>query len=100
MARPSRLDSSTSSGDFRLNQSRAGVSALILRPEVDDKHVVEHRADEFAEVLVSRMIDVGVAVRFALESQDEAVGTTFVAGFFAHVGPPFIILNLLNLLFQ
>ena len=46
------------------------------------------------------MIDVGIAVRFALERQDEAVGAAFVAGFLAHVGPPFIVLNLFNLLFQ
>ena len=96
MARSSRRDSSTSSGDYRLKP----LTHSILRPEVDDEHVVEHRADEFAEVLVSRMIDVGVAVRFALERQDEAVGATFVVGFFAHVGPPFIVLNLFNLLFQ
>src|SRR5438094_2536554 len=74
--------------------------SLFIRPEIDDEHVVEHRADEFAEVLVSRMIDVGVAVRLAFERQDEAVSTTFVAGFLAHVGPPFIVLNLFDLLFQ
>src|SRR5688572_10244062 len=76
------------------------LAGLFLRPEIDDKNVIEHRADEFAEFLVSRMINVRVAIGFALERQDKSVRATFVMGFFAHIAAPFITLNFFDLLFQ
>src|SRR5438874_1647076 len=76
------------------------IRPLSHRLEVDDKYIVEHRAGELAELLVRRVIDVRVAVRFAFESQDETVSAAFVAVFLADVGTPFVVLNLLDFLFQ
>ena len=36
------------------------------------------------------MVDIGVAVFFAFECQDKAVGEAFVFVFFADIGAPFI----------
>src|ERR1044072_8100356 len=94
MARWSRPDSLMSNGDW------LWITRSILRPEIDDKHIVEHRADEFAEFLVGRVINVGIAVRIALEGEDESVGAPFVAALLAHVGPAFIVLDLTDLPFQ
>ena len=44
-----------------------GRPLSALRPVVDHKHVIQHRANDLAEGFVLRMLDVGVAVLFALE---------------------------------
>src|SRR5271169_2220904 len=56
-ARPAALDSDLAGGHFRAPPSG-------LRPEVDHKHVVQHRANDLAEGFVLRMLNVGVAVLF------------------------------------
>src|ERR1019366_3271675 len=60
-----------------------------LRPEVDHKHVIQHRADDLAEGFVLRMLNVAVAVLLALERENETVREPFVPLLFADVRAPF-----------
>ena len=72
----------------------------MLGPKIDDQQVIEHWADNLAEGLVVRMLDVRIAVFFAFEGQDKAMGETLIVLFFADVRASFKGYNLWNLLFQ
>jgi hypothetical protein len=52
-----------------MQRSRASEKLpSILRPEIDDEHVVKHRPDQLAEIFVRGVIDVSVAVFLAVEA--------------------------------
>ena len=64
-----------------------------LGPIIKDSHLVKDRPQHRAEILVRRMRQVGVAVRFVLEGQQEEMGLSLVQVLRAHIGAPFQILE-------
>src|SRR6266540_7254619 len=74
--------------------------SLVLRPEIDHKHIAEDGTSDASEGFVVGMFEVNVAVLLAVEGQNEAVRAAFVAILRADVGAPFIGFDLLDLPLQ
>ena len=79
--------------------ARPGVFKSGPGPKIDHENILENRANDFSKRLVVRVLDVGIAVLFALEGEDEAVREAFVMLFFADIRAPFEAGDLGNLLF-
>ena len=65
----------------------------MLSPVVDDQDFVERWAEEFAEVLVGGMDEVGVAVLVGSERQEKAMRVALREIFWADVSAPLVALD-------
>ena len=66
----------------------------MLGPKIDDKHILQHRAEQGAEGLVIGVIQIRVAIRLAFEAQNETVREAFGVFFGTHVGAPLVAFDL------
>src|SRR5687768_8432715 len=64
------------------------VAGSLLRPEIDDECILKYGAKQLAKRFVFGVGEIGVAVLFGVEGEDEAMGEALVELLGADVGAP------------